>query len=259
MTMLHSLIVLVLCAQPNAEEIRLIAHRGGVVDEQRIENNLPAIREAIQRGYWMLEVDIRESKDGRLVVHHDEDFKRFYDDSHKVAELDWDEIRRLKSRPGGLRPLEFGEFAAACGNKLRLMLDTKEPEHDPRFFASMLETLRQNGLLRNAFVIGTDQSRSYFLDKAKVGLDRTALNAAVNAGEDVKKRYFLFEHGRDLDEPTVRLAQGLGVPVVASVNVFHYPIADHKRQADADIQRLRKLGVTYFQIDSVYEPYCTYE
>ncbi len=33
MTMLHSLIVLVLCAQPNGEEIKLIAHRGGVVDE----------------------------------------------------------------------------------------------------------------------------------------------------------------------------------------------------------------------------------
>jgi hypothetical protein len=62
--MLHSIIVLVFCAQPNAEVIKLIAHRGGVVDKQRAENNLPAIQEAIHRGYWMLEVDIRESKEG---------------------------------------------------------------------------------------------------------------------------------------------------------------------------------------------------
>ena len=57
---------------------RLIAHRGGVVDTTRVENNVDAIEEAIARNYFMLEVDIRESRDGQLVVHHDSTFSRFY-------------------------------------------------------------------------------------------------------------------------------------------------------------------------------------
>lgn len=54
----------------------------------------------------------------------------------------------------------------------------------------------------------------------------------------------------------MRLAQRHGVEVVPSVNVFHYPEADHARRAAADIERLRGWGVTWFQIDSVYEPFC---
>ena len=37
--------------------VRLIAHRGGVVNERIIENNLASIEAAVERGYWMLEVN----------------------------------------------------------------------------------------------------------------------------------------------------------------------------------------------------------
>ncbi len=148
--------------------MKLIAHRGGVVDSEHIENNLSGIAEAVQRGYWMLEVDIRESKDGHLVVHHDADFRRFYGDERRVADMTWDEIRALRSKPGNLRPLEFSEFAAACRGKIRLMLDTKGPDHDEAFFAALLEALRKNDLLDTAYVIGTDQSRA----AARQGQDR---------------------------------------------------------------------------------------
>jgi hypothetical protein len=44
------------------------------------------------------------------------------------------------------------------------------------------------------------------------------------------------------------------VPVVPSVNIFHYAgLDDHFKAAESDIRRLRQLGVTEFQIDSVYD------
>src|SRR5690242_14371906 len=118
--MLASLLLLCcsLAAQTaDTPTIELIAHRGGIVDDHRIENNLPGIEEAIRRGYWMLEVDLRESKDGRVVVHHDPDFQRYYGDPRRVAEMTWNEIKSLRSTPGELRPLEFAEYAAACRGK----------------------------------------------------------------------------------------------------------------------------------------------
>ena len=238
------------------EQAKLIAHRGGVVDQERIENNVPAMREAVRRGYWMIEVDIRESKDGRLVVHHDENFQRFYGDDRRLADLTWNEIRELKSRPGRLRPLLFHEFVQACRGKIRLMIDTKGPQHDRAFYQQMEKILRENDLLKSAYFIGTAESQTYFQHEARISVDRRALRAALRAGQPVRERFFLFEHGNELNEETVRMAQQAGVPVVPSVNVFHYATKDHTPLAARDIRRLRALGVTQFQIDSVYEKFC---
>ena len=238
-----------------ANRVELIAHRGGVVDEGRIENNLPAIEEAIRRGYAMLEVDIRESKDGHLVVHHDANFRRFYGDERKVADLTWAEMKELSSTPGNLRPLDFEEFANACKGKIKLMLDTKGPDHSEDFFVEMERILKESDLLSTALVIGTQQSQDFLQGKAKVSVNRTELEAAIAAGEDASERYFLFEHG-DMSDETVALAQKHGVLIVPSVNVFHYPAKEHMQRAEADIMRLKALGIRHFQIDSVYEHFC---
>ena len=235
--------------------VHLIAHRGGVVDDGRIENNLPAIEEAIRRGYAMLEVDIRQSKDGHLVVHHDTNFHRYYGDSRKVADLTWEQMRQLRSTPGDLRPLDFAEFANACRGKIQLMLDTKGPDLGEEFFVEMERILKQNDLLARALVIGTEQSQQFFHGKAKVGVNHQELKAAIEAGEDVSRLYFLFEHG-DMTDETVALAQRHHVQIVPSVNKFHYPEQEHLQRAETDIRRLRALGVRSFQIDSVYEGIC---
>lgn len=233
---------------------KIIAHRGGVVGSEYAENSPAALDAAVERGYWMIEVDIRESKDGRLVVHHDPDFEDFYSDPRLLAEMDWAEIEKLRAEPGGSRPLEFRELAALAKGRIRLMLDTKPPEHSDAFFEAMDAALSENGLLETAYVIGTEQSRRRYPGKARVGLDRAALSAAIERGEDVARLYFLFEHGRDLDRDTVEWAQSLGVPVVPSINIFHYDdTGDHMAAAEADTRRMLALGVEEFQIDSVYD------
>ncbi len=244
-------------ADSNIRGLRLIAHRGGVVDATHIENNRTGIEEAIRRGYWMLEVDIRESKDGHLVVHHDDNFRRFYNDPRRVADMTWDQIKQLRSTPGDLRPLDFAEYAAACRGKIRLMLDTKGDGHDDAFYTEMLDILRENDLLDSAFVIGSDESREHFLDKAKIGTNPEALRAAVARGEDVANRYFMFGHAKRFNAEVVELCRAHNVAAVPSINTFHYPGPNHLNPATADIRRLRALGVTHFQIDSVYEQACT--
>jgi len=236
-------------------DVRLIAHRGGVVDSGLIENNVPAVEAAIGRGYWMLEVDVRESKDGELVVHHDATFERFYGDKRKLGDMTWDEIAALRSTPGDLRPLKFAEYAKACRGRIGVMLDTKPPEHPPQFLERMERTLRENDLLDEALFIGTAQSKEHFKNKAKISVNRQELQQALDAGEDVAELYFLFVHGRDLDEETVKLAQQRDVLVVPSVNVFHYYDLGKQGRAAAerDLRRLRNLGVDHFQIDSVYD------
>ena len=234
------------------EPIRLIAHRGGVVDEYHPENSAAAAEEGIRRGYWMLEMDLQESKDGRLVVHHDGNFVKSYGVHKTPGELTWDKIRQFHAVEDGSRPLEFSEYAALCRGKVQLMIDTKEPSHPRAFYESLERTLRENGLLEGAYFIGTMEARAWFKGKSRVSVERGELQKMVDAGEETSRLYFLFEHGSTLDEKGIALANRAGIPAVVSINDFHYS-GDHMKQAHADIERLRRLGLAYFQIDSAYD------
>jgi glycerophosphoryl diester phosphodiesterase len=77
----------------DAARPRVIAHRGfsGVAPE----NTLAAIRKAIDVGADMAEIDVLLSRDGHVVVLHDETVDRTTDGKGPVAALDLEEIRKL--------------------------------------------------------------------------------------------------------------------------------------------------------------------
>lgn len=235
--------------------LKLIAHRGGVVDTKHPENSLSALNQAVRRGYSMIEMDIQESKDGHIIVHHDS-FNESYGDKRWPRDLTWDEIRNLRATEDGSRPLEFHEYAAACKGRTRLMVDIKPPSHSPAFYQEIERILRANNLLDTALFIGTPEARAYFKGKGKARISvesKQRLQAAIAAGEDVSRHYFLFEHADTMDAQSIEMAGKLGIPAVVSINVFHYRGKDHMQAAHADIDRLKALGLTHFQIDSVYD------
>lgn len=69
------------------------AHRGDSFLER--ENTLQAVRSAISSGAEFVEVDVRVSSDGRVVVVHDPTLKRLWGLDKKVSELDWPTIAAL--------------------------------------------------------------------------------------------------------------------------------------------------------------------
>jgi glycerophosphoryl diester phosphodiesterase len=72
----------------------LVAHRGGA--KLAPENTIVAFRSAIDDwGADMLELDVRLTKDGHVVVFHDATVDRTTDGSGRVGELTLDEIRSL--------------------------------------------------------------------------------------------------------------------------------------------------------------------
>ena len=132
-----------------ARQYHLIAHRGGIVDSSHAENG-PLIQAAIDRGYWMLEVDIRRTQDGEPILQHDPDFKRFYEDARRVEDMTWAEVQRLRSKPGNTSPIHFAELCRMCNGKIRLMLDIKGDDWPPDFYTGLMRELERNGLLRSA-------------------------------------------------------------------------------------------------------------
>ncbi len=236
--------------------VKWIAHRGGVVDARYSENSPASLEAAVAHGYWMIESDIRETKDGTAIAQHDPDFQRFYGDPRTVGAMTLGEIRKLRAAPGGTPPMTFRELADACKGRLRIMLDVKEPEHGPAFYGEIERELRRAGLLESTYVIGLDSAKRHLRGKARVSVNSAQLKDAVARGEGVGKLYFLFEWGKTLTREQVEFARSHGVAVVPSINTFHYgrDAEETIRAGRADVRRLMDWGVTEFQIDSVYEP-----
>ena len=72
------------------------AHRGLHTRDRAVsENSLEAFRLAARAGYG-IELDVRLSRDGQVVVFHDDDLKRVCGVDKRVDELDWAELRELR-------------------------------------------------------------------------------------------------------------------------------------------------------------------
>lgn len=83
---------------PDAQEgsppaSNLIAHRGAAEDAP--ENTLPAIDTAWKYGADAVEIDVRMSKDGRVVVIHDSSTARTTGRKLKVAQVPYDSLAEL--------------------------------------------------------------------------------------------------------------------------------------------------------------------
>lgn len=94
-----------------------IAHRGDPVAER--ENTLAAFLEAERAGADMVELDLRRTGDGGIVVLHDATLDRLWGRDQAVASLQLSEVRSIGSGP--LRIPSFEEVLHAVG--LDVMVD----------------------------------------------------------------------------------------------------------------------------------------
>lgn len=237
------------------ERVFLAAHRGGVVDEAHPENSTASVQAAISRNYWMIEVDVRATRDGEPILQHDSTFDRYFGDPRRPEDMTWAEVRQLRSSPGDRAPLHFDEMCALAEGKLRLMLDLKGTSFPKPYLQRIEDTMRRHSLLEGSCTLGGGTVKEHFAGKILLSAGRQQLREAAARKEDVGHRYFLFELGSVMDSEAVSLCATHGVMCMAAINTFRYEMAkvDHWEGAAQDIRRLRTLGVRHFQIDSIYD------
>lgn len=106
-------------AEPTATEPLVIAHRGASAVAP--ENTLASIREAIRLGAKVIEFDVRTTRDGELVVFHDDKLDRLAGRAGTIEESDWSLVKTLdvgawftKGDFAGERIPTFEEAVQAC-------------------------------------------------------------------------------------------------------------------------------------------------
>lgn len=234
--------------------LSFIAHRGGVVDSTNAENSLPALEDAIRQKYYMVEIDMRLTKDSVLIIQHDKNFKRYYGVNKNVADLTWAEISRLKSSKGS-KVLTLEEALQHCAGRIQVMLDNKIEGYDTVLFAKVVALLDKYQLREQALMIGTDASTDFFTGKIKLSCTRQQLEENMRKPGYKSSHYYLFGNVNEISKEDVEWARNKGIMVVGAVNAWSYKNKEtYLNDAANDIRILRKRGVTIFQIDSELLP-----
>ncbi|QRN04963.1 glycerophosphodiester phosphodiesterase [Legionella sp. MW5194] len=103
------------------KQARVIAHRGAH-DRQVIENTDAAFARALSCHCWGIELDVRSTADGVLVVHHDPTLMRLWQRPEAIGELSFQDLReRVPDIPS------LAEVINHYGKRLHLFIELKTP------------------------------------------------------------------------------------------------------------------------------------
>lgn len=156
-----------------------LAHRGA--DVQR-ENTMGAVRAAVEQGFGYIEVDVRASADGKVVVFHDEQLDRITTGSGKLSDHTWDELSTLTvsgPRPryeSVAEPLVLFEQLLETFPAVRFNVDLK----DRQSAAPMVEIVRRHNAWGRVLIASfQDSHRLLFFAKVKAGEPTVASSAGV--------------------------------------------------------------------------------
>lgn len=107
---------------PASPGFRAYAHRGGA--HEAPENSLTAFRRASELGYVHLETDVRPTRDGVAVLHHDAGLDRTTDSRGPVRQRSWRELASVRLADGST-PLRLEELLEDIPTA-HLNIDVKE-------------------------------------------------------------------------------------------------------------------------------------
>jgi len=147
--------------------VLVAAHRGGYLSANGAilpENSLLAIARSIDRGTEILEIDLRSTSDGHLVIMHDSTVTRTTNGSGAVSSMTLAQIKalRLRSPDGTITTQQvptFAEMMAMVKGKAMVNLD-KLDVTDPASMAAAMQVLRDTGTVNHALFKGSAPAAS---------------------------------------------------------------------------------------------------
>lgn len=222
----------------------VIAHRGNHVDVP--ENTYAAFEEGIKYHIDYVEMDLRTTKDGQLVIMHDGTVDRMTDGHGKVADLTLEEIDKLtikgyKSERSQRVP-HFDEVLDLCRGKIRIYLDFKEAD-----VAQTVETLKKHRMLDQIIVYtGGDEARAWRKLAPKVPVITTAPKNFKSPTEFDK--WLKSEPSEILDGPLTILDPEM-LAVAKWNQVYIWPDVMRPFEDDAWWTKILEAGATGMQSD----------
>ena len=165
-----------------------IGHRGARAYEP--ENTIRSFKRALEIGVDAVELDVRKTKDGQLVVIHDADVKRTTDGKGLVSELTLEEVKGFSAEKGEKIPT-LKEVLDFLDKKVKIVIELKEAGVEEQVLAAVHE----RGLQKNVVIVSFHEEalrRVKELDReVETGLIYVRHKNPVKAALDLEASYLL--------------------------------------------------------------------
>jgi len=148
--------------------MKVLAHRG--VHHDFLENSLQAFQAAKSPIINGVELDIRLSKEGEVVVFHDEDLDRLFDEKAKIADLSLAQINEIASKKNVIIPSLQQVFDLLLEDAI-INVEIKEPE----VVFPLIDLIKRGGysqvnLIYSSFIHNTLPPIRDAFNDSKIGL-----------------------------------------------------------------------------------------
>ncbi|UXN76053.1 glycerophosphodiester phosphodiesterase (plasmid) [Devosia sp. A8/3-2] len=144
-----------------SRHILVCGHRGHVVDGH--ENTRPAFRHAAGLGASLCEIDLRLTRDGRLVVFHDDILDDASTGAGLISQLDYGQIAQFRTKARNGMPIEgqpidlFENVLAFCHDLgLGLIVEIKDKVEDAAYLEQVVALLRAAGMFERVLISSFD-------------------------------------------------------------------------------------------------------
>ena len=156
-------ILLMACAkEKETKRVLVVAHRGA--SGLAPENTLASFKKAMEIGADYSELDVHQSKDGQVVVMHDETLDRTTNGSGGIWEYTVDELKKLDA--GSWFSAEFAgepiptlsEVIDLVKGKMKLNIEIKISGHEPDIAQKVVEIIRAKDFSKDCMITSFDMA-----------------------------------------------------------------------------------------------------
>ena len=140
---------------------QVTAHRGD--SKHAPENTMSAFELAVENQADIIELDVRQTKDGRYIIMHDENLKRTIGVNHKVGEVDYEYIEGLdagikfsEEYKGEKIPTLEEVLIFAKDNDVFLNIELKPAKTDTNYTQGIVDLLNEYDMLGQCVVASAD-------------------------------------------------------------------------------------------------------
>ena len=151
------------------------------------ENSLEAIQSSIEMGVDMLELDVQRTKDGVLILMHDQKLDRTTTGQGNIAETTWEEISKLnlKDHKGEVTSYKVPKLEDAlllCKDRIMINLDKAD-----RYFDEVFALLDKTGT-GDLIVMKSGQPADQVREKFGKYLDRVIYMPIVTINDEASEQ-----------------------------------------------------------------------
>ena len=140
-----------------------IAHQGG--NKVYPDESLLAFTNAVDMGIQVLEMDIHRTRNGVLVINHDQTIDRLTDSSGLIREMSWSGLQQVDGAynwsPDGLtypyrgKGVKILSLTAIMDAFPQQVYDIEIKQHDPPLESDLCDLLRQYGVAADQVIVAS--------------------------------------------------------------------------------------------------------